>query len=330
MSRFEEGTVSSTNREPTFEKRFVQFIHPGHEYAAGRAGLSANMTEGVMGWKFGDRPHNRKFLQAQGDAYDAADARWYRNRLLRFWGEWEPPSRVRRMNRDYQNWGLPSLLHEPIWPTNPPIHMRPAAAGGQGRQNTDPLVFGDQFAYSNCRQNKPVLRNLGVGSVVLFGRGSTQLSTFQLDTCLVVDARHSMREVPRDDSYGHNVLQDVVMDALSTEKIGAQYTSYLDTLVVYLGATPTADGLARPFSFFPAKLTTVPDDAFSKATVTLTEPLRGLFNPRLQQGFKATVLNESDLTNAWQEVVRQVTEQGYLLGTHAEPLRQHVDAPQVN
>lgn len=319
--------MAAANNQPLLATRLVQFIHPGHEYPASRIGLQPHMTESVMGWKFGDRPHDRKFLQTMGTAYDAKTHMWHDHQVLRFWGEWEPPSRVWRLNRNYQNWGLPALVHEPIWPTNPPPKTE-SSPDGIGYQNTDPMVFGDRFVYSNCRQRSRALRSLAVGSIVLFGRGSTNLETFQLDTCLVVEERLTMREVAHPSAYGQDLLQDVVIDALGTENVGAQ-ESYLDSYVVYFGATPTREGLARPFSFFPAKVKVHDEDAFSKATISLTEPLKDLFNPRLQQGFKATVIDESALASAWREVVRQVTEQGYLLGTNAEPLREHVDAPQV-
>ncbi len=57
---------------------------------------------------------------------------------------------------------------------------------GGWRQNTDPLVFGDHFLYSNCRQRQNgKMRDLAHGSLVLFG--SKLGGQFVLDTLFVVD-----------------------------------------------------------------------------------------------------------------------------------------------
>jgi hypothetical protein len=57
--------------------------------------------------------------------------------------------------------GDPHWLHEPYWEV--PRHRLHL-------QNTDPLVFGDRFLYSNCRQGRNrKLRELAPGSLVVFG-----------------------------------------------------------------------------------------------------------------------------------------------------------------
>ena len=48
----------------------------------------------------------------------------------------------------------------------------PSAAPTEPRRNTDPLVFGTDFIYSNCKQSPP-MRALAEGSLVLFGSGTT-------------------------------------------------------------------------------------------------------------------------------------------------------------
>ena len=139
----------------------VQFPHPGGEHRP---------RGEDMDWNRG--PHHRKFLRATGTYLDAGGVQ---RGPITFWGEWEPQSRVVESYppglRDGPRW-----LHEPWWEV--PRHRRLL-------QNTDPLVFGDRFRYSNCRQTRnAALRRLPPGSLVLFG--SALRGAFVLDTVFVV------------------------------------------------------------------------------------------------------------------------------------------------
>src|SRR5436190_21374292 len=107
---------------------FVQFPHPGSEHEPHGS---------VMDWNLGD--HKRKFLRSNGDyVVDGV----VEAGAIAFWGEWEPQSRV---VETYPKIGasMPRRLQEPFWR---------APAGSGLWQNTDPLVFGDRFLYTNCRQ----------------------------------------------------------------------------------------------------------------------------------------------------------------------------------
>jgi hypothetical protein len=80
--------------------------------------------------------------------------------LLAFCGEWEPQSRAIH-NYLQADGDRPRWLHQPYW-------QRPGAQ--YPRHSTDPLVFGEHFAYSNCRQQQDrKLRQLADGSLILFG-----------------------------------------------------------------------------------------------------------------------------------------------------------------
>jgi hypothetical protein len=69
--------------------------------------------------------------------------------------------------------------------------LLPSTSPAAHHQNTDPMVFGDAFYYSNCRQHnwrkppnhpKPSeMQNLDLGSLILFG--SMVGGEFVLDTC---------------------------------------------------------------------------------------------------------------------------------------------------
>jgi hypothetical protein len=140
---------------------FVQFPHPGSEHEP---------TGPWMEWN--RRAHARKFLRAHGTYIADGEPR---TGPFTFWGEWEPQSRVLET---FQNGGrgYPRWLQEPFWrvPRHPQL-----------LQNTDPLVFGDHFLYSNCRQGRNrKLRELAPGSLVVFG--SKFQGEFVVDTVLVV------------------------------------------------------------------------------------------------------------------------------------------------
>jgi len=146
---------------PSDPLMFVQFPHPGSEHKPG--GL-------VIDWNTG--AHARKFLRGSGRYVERGIVR---SGTLVFWGEWEPQSRIVEAFDDVAG-GRPRWLHEPFWQT--PSDTR-------SLQNTDPLVFGDRFLYSNCRQHRNrKLRHLSPGSIVLFG--SKLQREFVLDTVFVV------------------------------------------------------------------------------------------------------------------------------------------------
>src|SRR5689334_11311120 len=107
-----------------------------------------------MPWNNGE--HGRKFLKGTGTY--VREGFPYTGSFV-FWGEWEPPSFAARLSESSD--GLPGWVHEPVW-------KEPARR--KLLQNTDPLVFGDRFLYSNCRQTHvSSLRNLAPGSLVVFG-----------------------------------------------------------------------------------------------------------------------------------------------------------------
>lgn len=63
-------------------------------------------------------------------------------------------------------------------------------------QNTDPLVFGDSFLYSNCRQGAiGRLRELRAGSVIVFG--SVVSKSWVVDTVFVVGDESTLSLVHR-------------------------------------------------------------------------------------------------------------------------------------
>ena len=104
-------------------------------------------------------PTGASFWKSPGTWLESLDPTKANEGKLWAWAEWEPESRVLCQFAPSGD-GLPSYLWEPTW--LPKESYR-------GLHNTDPLVF-DGFYYSNCKQQAfKGLRQLGRGSVMVFG-----------------------------------------------------------------------------------------------------------------------------------------------------------------
>jgi hypothetical protein len=281
----------------------LQFVHPGFEYS-GRKHLGPRRhRSGVMPWKPGRAPHDRKFILSRGSLFDARTGTDHASEDLVFWGEWEGPSVFWRVESPGKP--LPSALHAPFLPAETPT---------TSVQNTDPMVFGDAFIYSNCLQaTYRTLRELPPGSMVLFGRYArpSGRASFSLDTCLVVDTVEKLDPLPfAESNYGSDLLTDTVLSPLFTE--GGR-----ETLSVYRGVRRSAQR-EKGFSFFPARLMDHPDPLFARPELKPTGALEGVISPGNMQGIKVTSgLTAGDRDLIWEEVAGQVTRAGCGLGHHA-------------
>ncbi len=249
----------------------------------------------VMEWN--RRDHARKFLRARA-RYIAAGQQ--HSRLITFWGEWEPQSKVIETFPAGPRGG-PRWLHEPFWAL--PRHEKLL-------QNTDPLVFGERFLYSNCRQGKnQKLRELAEGSIILFG--SKLRSEFVVDTVFVVgDSGQRYRRGETDSIECDEWVRAVLFDRLRSDRRSA-----LEPLRLYRGVTydENPDG---PFRFVPCRSYMSDDAAFPRPTIRL--PGRWL-EPNLAMGAKVTPASQIELKTLWDEIVRQVQDAGAFLGVQLDP-----------
>jgi len=258
-----------------------------------------------MGWKPGNSKHDRKFMLARGSVLDWESGRNRPSTSIAFWGEWEGPSVFWKLEHPPGK-PKPSIIHAPFRPAKRPI---------EPIQNTDPMVFGDAFIYSNCLQHAYAsLRSLEPGSIVLFGRHSRVdgQRSFSLDTCLVIERAGTL--APRDaatQSYGADLLTDAVLAPLQTE--GA-----VGTLTVYFGRG-RSDNSTEPFSFFPAREANGSLPLFARPRLSPARALAGVISPDNMQGINNSSVSVSSRDEIWAEVVSQVTEQGCGLGYHAAP-----------
>jgi hypothetical protein len=268
------------------ELMFVQFPHPGVEHQPRGPLMEWNRHE-----------HARKFLRARGSYIDDGSPQ---SGSFAFWGEWEPQSRV--VETFAAKPALPHWLNDPFWEL--PKHRRLL-------QNTDPLVFGDRFLYSNCRQrrNGKLLR-LAPGSIVLFG--SKMEGAFVLDTVFVVGHSESFRRIT-----GPQAPHDDWVDAVVFEPLRIAPGPDEEAFRLYRGRM-YSDAPEGPFSFVPCRPYEPGKSAFARPIVDLH---RRWIEPNLAMGAKATLATEADLRAIWHTIVDQVGVAGLALGIELEPPR---------
>jgi hypothetical protein len=283
----------------TEQPSFVQFPHPGPE---------RKVAEGQdrLEWSRGD--HTRKFLKANGTYVTTDDQ--VADGPVAFWGEWEPPSRVIHAFAPAGG-GEPRWLHEPYWRFPGPE---------AGLNDTDPLVFGDHFTYSNCRQpNQHNLHDLEEGSLILLGSGRKNGSEwgFILDTVLVTGGPPGDYTPASGIPDCQPVVQGVVLDPLRADPGWSGFK-----FARYRGRT-FREAHQGPFSFVPCKPC---DDltgcAFARPVIELEEPPTAPDSPWLRPSAvmvaRCQHADPDRLQRIWSEVVEQVRGQGLALGVRLE------------
>ncbi len=222
--------------------KIIQFTHPGAEHGPDEDNPKHKL------WNTGN--HKRKFLLAKGEYVENGEKKHGR---LMFWGEWEPPSKVEKLetngNRLYPQW-----LHRPYLPNPFPTES--------GLQNTDPFVFGESFKYLVCKQiSFKSLTSLDTGSLILFGstHGKNHNAFFQLDTVFVVSKfkeydpsdKNALVDLLKSKCIIEDYYQAVFKMAFPSEKTCSKSNAF--NLRLYFGAT-CDDPVEGMYSFSPAKL----------------------------------------------------------------------------
>ena len=231
---------------------FVQFIHPGEESLPKKR----NMTD-LIPWNH-DK-HKRKFLCNPG---------WYMENEtqvhdeLTFWGEWEPQSRITRIDNPIGN-GYPHVIHHPVLDLNEPKRDMKRRC----RQNTDPFVFHEQFLYRCCKQTRRTgqtqLAHLLPGSIVLFGSRVNGL--FAIDTVFVVgDFRNYYdKKGGMDFDPNLNEYATIVGVGLNGSGCGSRYSQ----MRLYYGASPD-NRYKGMYSFVPCKRLSNNERGWTRPTLT--------------------------------------------------------------
>lgn len=264
----------------------VQFPHPGGERFPKPLQVGAELP-----WNTGT--HGRKFLVSAGTWSDRT-GRSAGNGDLMFWGEWEAQSHVVEVLPGHGS-GMPRALQAPWF----------SVTDTGWRQNSDPLVFGDAFAYTNCRQPKNLkLRRLAPGSVIVFG--SKLHDNFVLDTVVAVADATPYRPVDGPPAGANPAAQALITDPLALDpKVAGT------TLTWYRGATPDAP-VEGMFSFVPALPHRSGSAGFARPRIKLDDKI----NSQLAMAARHTPVHVEAAQQAWHRIVDQVLDAGLVLGTH--------------
>lgn len=278
--------------------QIVQFTHPGSEHSPDRIGGN------YKSWNKGK--HKRKFLLSFGEYVKESTLL---NGKLIFWGEWEPPSLVKKLN--YRpNLLYPKWLHIPCLPKK-----IPESDGYQSNfQNTDPYVFAETFRYFVCKQFKPKtnkitgLAKLEKGSLVLFGSTNgmgKDNAFFQLDTVFVVggyiEYNPSSPKTIRqyiDDQY-YNLVYKMAFDKI-TPSLNLRF---------YFGAT-YKNQFNGMYSFSPSLLWNNKSIGFPRVKLKDIEPLTN----NLNAAPKIINKSASEVRTFWKKIKSLSRMQGYVEG----------------
>ena len=174
--------------------------------------------------------------------------------------------------------------------------------------NTDPCVFGTSFKYSICRQTpKGIMRRLAPGSLIIFG--SRINCEFYLDTVFMVG------DIAIDYRTGNDLkaMCSKEYKNLTVDRLPAGNYTF------YRGITPNGEKLLQEqcFSFVPARLSSM-NSRSERCKVDLVQ-LNSIaqmkaFNVDVWRNKKASSASAAQIISVWNEVVRQVTEQKFVLG----------------
>ena len=332
----------------------VQFPHPKDEATPTRQQQKNSPI--FYPWNCSGR-HKRKFMKAVGQIVDSNNQLSAKQDLL-FWGEWEPTSIAEQITQWSGNGVQPQWLHIPYLkiPNSiiPPGAQANGGAGGfPGEEeiygaganscggcspqpgpnnypndlNTDPLVFGNYFIYSNCRQIKNYsgkliptqLAFLQQGSIILFGSKLTDtngIPYFALDTVFVVG--ESRRYIPF--NYNTN-LKGFVPKAFPV--IMGNFMSNKNCFTCYQGATfnQPVQGM---FSFSPCKPYKGVNEGFPRVKLTDKDfaQFGNIIINGLSRNYHLTDIPNLDVScMIWDKVCQIVQQQGYERGVNFENKR---------
>lgn len=272
---------------------FVQFLHPGGEHRPDRSDPS------VCSWNTGK--HQRKFMQIGGQYLENGRLR---KGDVRFWGEWEPSSGVSEITSQSSAPYSPRFLHEPRY-------SEPKQIRAEGLQNTDPYVFGGEFRYIFCQQNRTYtnparveptqLHSLLPGSVILFGSCVGQ-KDFALDTVFVVAESYEITKPTYPEDLKKEVVSPYYFDVTARFFSPSGHSNRL-----YVGATydKPYEGM---YSFVPCRPASDAKEGFPRPIVSLKKS-GGIITPNLKQGARLnrTLPNSREQMN--QEYIRALWDQ---------------------
>ena len=270
------------------------------------------LSAGIMPWN--SKEHHRKFIETVGD-YQTPNIPSPQTAKLRFWGEWEPDSYVKRLSGS-----CPKYLHTPFLkrplpkvPKRQPINCHTIPGCGVKKcTNTDPFVFGNSFYYSCCQQitpkgNQSSMCFLDSGSIILFG--SRIKGQFALDTVFVVGDKRKYTP--------SNILTNLKGFVPAVYPNIMQMTGN-QQLVCYKGATPS-NPVNGMYSFVPCRISNGSNSGFDRPVLSVSDfqscNLGHILSAGNQnQGKKITTINIQEAQQIWSCISNAIQSQNYVKG----------------
>lgn len=294
----------------------VQFMHPGVEPKLNKTQIQNGNN--ICDWNCSNQ-HKRKFMQTPGKYLDINGC--LTSGDVYFWGEWEPWSKVNPIMGTNPIGDFPHFIHEPVYYThNIPCNL--PNVKNLNRQNSDPFVFGDNFLYSLCQQNRQTnhptkMMNLAPGSIILFGSRKTDQESnhyFALDTVFVVSERRQYNT----NTYAKDLAGYV--PANYNDIMGFQNST---EYVAYKGCSYNAQQINEMYSFVPCNKQGASTNGFERVKLTqkdlnITINNQIILSDGLSQGFKFTPSSIQENINIWNKIRTILKQNGYLEGVRMD------------
>lgn len=266
----------------------VQINHPGKEkpFIVGNGYYKIN-DQIIRVWN-NDSHHYRKYIINEGEYLSSLFRKPKRSQLL-FWGEWEGNSVFTSINNGKNS---PCGIHKPF-------HSLLI----DGRQNTDPYVFGDYFKYVTCSQSGK-LCNLMKNSLILFG--TTKEIGFELDTVFVVKTHESSQSIFTNNAENYSkIFREETLEKLGNIYLGPNPSKKKN---LYHGQTWWDN--KDYFSFVPCQTSNI--GGFKKVIL----PIPPMTKQKIGHPYKH--FYNIHHYKLWELVVNEVFEQGFSLGIRFE------------
>ena len=291
----------------------IQLNHPGNQkpysptdgYCTVNSQIIREWNKDVL--SNGKCPHYRKFIRSNGEYIKDLESKPKKNSLL-FWGEWEGNSFFHPINNGNAD---PNGIHEPFH-----------SLAIRGFQNTDPYVFGDFFKYAICSQ-KGVMCSLTNGSLILFG--TTTNAGFLLDTVFVVKDYETASAVFKSKASNYtNVYREETIEQLKNTYL---VNNPLTNNKIYHAQTWLDD--KEYFSFVPCKIDNIDNNnnGFPKAVLTAKE-IPSIASQKVGHPYKH--FNNILPKVLWNDIVKTVIDQGFLLGIKFDEPMENNDIISIN
>lgn len=257
---------------------------------------------------------------------------------LAFWTEWEAKTIAHRL-RPLACDMCAKRIHHVLSPICEEVSGKIARVGincadrSAEYLNTDPCVFGDSFKYSFCKQDAALgLKRLPPGSLIVFG--SIHREHYYLDTVFVVadnpvvyeTSAAGVANIDCSDEYRKLTLERLVCNA------PGEYAFYR--------GVSFENGAHEPFSFTPAyrfssdrkksqdcydveanlercrKRCRLDLQRLNAAAEAHGDLVRNPFDILRTRPTTITSANLCCVKAVWNDIVQQVTSQGFVLGVH--------------